>query len=79
MHPDYSNAPQNQILCIDMKSFYASIELVKRNIHPLKGYLAVIGNKKQQGSVVLAASAALKKNMELKLQIVYFKFRIEKR
>jgi DNA polymerase V len=30
-----------------MKSFYASIELVKRNIHPLKGYLAGIGDKKR--------------------------------
>lgn len=66
MQPDYSDVPHDQILCIDMKSFYASIELVKRKIHPLKGYLAVIGDKKRKGSVVLAASAALKKKYGIK-------------
>lgn len=64
--PDYSKLPNDQILCIDMKSFYASIELVKRSIHPLKGYLAVIGDKKRKGSVVLAASSALKKKYGIK-------------
>jgi len=48
MQPDYSDVPRNQILCVDMKSFYASIELVKRNIHPLKGYLAVMVIKKER-------------------------------
>ncbi|MFN2340821.1 MAG: UV damage repair protein UvrX [Halanaerobium sp.] len=66
MQPDYSDVPRDQILCVDMKSFYASIELVKRNIHPLKGYLAVIGDKKRKGSVVLAASTALKKKYGIK-------------
>ena len=66
MGPDYSDVPRNQILCVDMKSFYASIELVKRKIHPLKGYLAVIGDKKRKGSVVLASSAALKKKYGIK-------------
>lgn len=47
MQPDYSDVPADQILCVEMKSFYASIELVKRNIHPLKGYLAGIGDKKR--------------------------------
>lgn len=66
MKPDYKDAPLDQILCVDMKSFYASIELVKRKIHPLKGYLAVIGDKKRKGSVVLAASYALKKKYGIK-------------
>lgn len=66
MHPSYKDAPNNQILCVDMKSFYASIELVKRGIHPLKGYLAVIGDKNQKGSVILAASDALKSKYGIK-------------
>src|SRR6056297_3352981 len=60
MRPDYSDAQNDNILCIDMKSFYASIESVKRGIHPLKSYLAVVGDKKRSGSVVLAASSGLK-------------------
>ena len=66
MQPDYSDAPSDQILCVDMKSFYASIELVRGKIHPLKGYLAVIGDKNRKGSVVLAASSALKKKYGIK-------------
>lgn len=66
MKPDYSDVPHDQILCIDMKSFYASVELVKRGINPLKGYLAVIGDKNKKGSVVLAASSALKKKYGIK-------------
>jgi DNA polymerase V len=66
MQPDYSDAPHDNILCIDMKSFYASIESVKRGIHPLKSYLAVVGDKNRSGSVVLAASTALKKKYGIK-------------
>jgi len=66
MGPNYNDAPSDQILCVDMKSFYASIELVRRKIHPLKGYLAVIGDKNKKGSVVLAASAALKEKYGIK-------------
>lgn len=63
---DYKDAPLDKILCVDMKSFYASIELVRKKIHPLKGYLAVIGDKKRNASVVLAASTALKKKYGIK-------------
>jgi DNA polymerase V len=66
MQPDYSDAPNDNILCIDMKSFYASIESVKRGLHPLKSYLAVVGDKKRSGSVVLAASTALKEKYGIK-------------
>lgn len=66
MNPNYNDAPLDQILCVDMKSFYASIELVRRKVHPLKGYLAVIGDKNRKGSVVLAASAALKEKYGIK-------------
>ncbi|MGM0437152.1 MAG: UV damage repair protein UvrX, partial [Bacillota bacterium] len=41
---DYSSLPDKNILCIDMKSFYASIEAVDRGLDPWNIPLAVIGN-----------------------------------
>ncbi|MBM4762201.1 UV damage repair protein UvrX [Bacillus sp. B15-48] len=63
---DYSNMPQKQILCIDMKSFYASCSAVMLGLDPLECYLAVVGNKERSGSVVLAASPRLKKEFGIK-------------
>ena len=31
---DYNNLPDKNILCINMKSFYASIEAVERGLDP---------------------------------------------
>ena len=33
---DYSREPKSDIAFVDMKSFYASVECVKRGLHPLK-------------------------------------------
>lgn len=63
---DYSKYPQNNILCVDMKSFYASVEIVQRGFNPLTTHLAVVGDLKRSGSVVLAASSALKKKYGIK-------------
>lgn len=63
---DYSNMPQNQILCVDMKSFYASCSAVMLGLDPLDCYLAVVGNTDRSGSVVLAASPRLKKEFGIK-------------
>lgn len=63
---DYSTLPQNKILCVDMKSFYASCSAVMNGLKPLDCYLAVAGNKERQGSVVLAASPRLKKEFGIK-------------
>jgi DNA polymerase V len=63
---DYSTVPQNKILCVDMKSFYASCSAVMLGLDPLNCYLAVVGNKERQGSVVLAASPRLKKEFGIK-------------
>jgi DNA polymerase V len=63
---DYSMLPQNKILCVDMKSFYASCSAVMYGLDPLNCYLAVAGNKDRQGSVVLAASPRLKKEFGIK-------------
>jgi len=63
---DYSNMPQNQILCVDMKSFYASCSAIMLGFDPLECYLAVVGNTDRSGSVVLAASPRLKKEFGIK-------------
>ncbi len=57
---DYSLYPRNDILCIDMRSFYASVEAVKLGLDPMKVLLAVVGDTSRPGSIVLAASPALK-------------------
>lgn len=58
--------PKQQILCVDMKSFYASCSAVINGLDPLECYLAVVGNKERQGSIVLAASPRLKKEFGIK-------------
>lgn len=57
---DYSNYPRHDVLCIDMRSFYASVEAVKRGLDPLETMLAVVGDVNRSGSIVLAATPALK-------------------
>ncbi|MGG3805348.1 DNA polymerase IV [Metabacillus fastidiosus] len=64
---DYSQLTTNRsILCIDMKSFYASCSAVKMGLDPMTCYLAVVGDITRQGSVVLAASPALKQKYNIK-------------
>lgn len=57
---DYSTYPRHDVLCIDMRSFYASVEAVKLGLDPMKTMLAVVGDPSRSGSIVLAASPALK-------------------
>lgn len=57
---DYSVYPKNDILCIDMRSFYASVEATKLMLDPMTTMLAVVGDFNRPGSIVLAASPALK-------------------
>ncbi|NRD80659.1 UV damage repair protein UvrX [Bacillus sp. BRMEA1] len=63
---DYSTLPQNKILCVDMKSFYASCSAVMLGLDPLNCYIAIVGDKERQGSIVLAASPRLKKEFGIK-------------
>ncbi|MFL0475850.1 damage repair protein, partial [Priestia sp. 179-F W1.4 NHS] len=53
--------PSRVIICIDMKAFFASVSSVIRGLDSLKTRLAVVGDIKQSGSVVLAATPLLKK------------------
>src|SRR5690606_38881049 len=57
---DYRTLPKHQVLCLDMKSFFASCECVRRGFDPEKTYLAVVGDLQRSGSVVLAATPLLK-------------------
>nr|WP_211272837.1 Y-family DNA polymerase [Domibacillus antri] len=66
MQIDYTKMPKRDILCIDVKSFFASVEAVRRKIHPLSAYIVVISNKNRPGSVVLASSPKVKKEFGIK-------------
>jgi DNA polymerase V len=66
MEIDYQKLPNNQILCVDMKSFFASVEAVDRGWDPLKVCLAVVGDQSRPGAVVLAASSSLKRKYNIK-------------
>lgn len=58
---DYSLEKSEDILCLDAKSFYASVECVSRNLHPLDTMLVVMSNAENAGGLVLAASPKAKK------------------
>lgn len=63
---DYSRLPHQHILCVDIKSFYASCSAVMHGLDPLECYLVVVGDKEREGSVVLAASPRMKKEFGIK-------------
>ena len=62
---DYSQYPRNDVLCVDMRSFYASVEAVRLGLDPNSTLLAVVGDLSRPGSIVLATSPALKKKYHL--------------
>src|SRR5699024_11450195 len=57
---DYYLCQNRDILCVDLKSFYASVSCILNGMDPMHTKLAVVGNTKRQGSVVLAATPLLK-------------------
>lgn len=73
---DYSKEKSDDIFCIDVKSFYASVECVERGLHPLRALLVVMSNADKPGGIVLAASPKAKevlgiKNVTRKWEIPY--------
>ncbi|WP_100400631.1 Y-family DNA polymerase [Bacillus sp. FJAT-44742] len=62
----YSQIKRKTILCIDMKSFYASCSAIDLGHDPLTCCLAVVADTKRSGSVVLAATPAMKKKFGIK-------------
>lgn len=57
---DYSLEPQSDIAFIDMKSFYASVECVERNLHPLETSLCVMSRADNSAGLILASSPKFK-------------------
>lgn len=63
---DYQKEPSRDILCIDCKSFYASVECVELGLNPLEAKLVVMSypsnSWEERGSgLILASSPAAKK------------------
>lgn len=57
---NYYICPQRDVLCVDLKSFFASVSCILKGLDPLTTKLAVVGDTKSTGSVVLAATPPLK-------------------
>lgn len=67
---DYTKEPSRDILCIDCKSFYSSVECVERGLNPLKTKLVVMSYpsddpSKRGSGLILASSPAAKKAYEI--------------
>lgn len=57
---DYGQCTSRWIICVDLKSFFASVSCLSKGLNPMKTKLAVVADTKRQGSVVLAATPPLK-------------------
>ena len=57
----YMEENQKVYLCIDLKSFYASVECVERGLDPFKVNLVVADPDRGGGAITLAATPAIKK------------------
>ena len=51
---------QRQYFCIDLKSFYASVECVQRGLDPMTAKLVVADPDRSKNTICLAVSPALK-------------------
>ena len=54
-------AQRKQYVCIDLKSFYASVECVERGLNPMTAYLVVADKSRTEKTICLAVSPSLKK------------------
>lgn len=57
---DYTKEPESDIAFIDMKSFYASVECVKRGLHPLTTSLCVMSRSDNAKGLILSSSPMFK-------------------
>ncbi|EPC77855.1 ImpB/MucB/SamB family protein [Lacticaseibacillus paracasei subsp. paracasei Lpp221] len=72
---DPTRLPVHDIMCIDCKSFYASVEAIRRGIHPLAADIAVLSKGDSPGGLVLAASPNCKKHYHVGLSTRRFQLR----
>ncbi len=61
-----NHLPERTVICLDMRSFYASCAAALEGLDVMETPIAIIGNKKRKGGVVLAASPPLKKRFGIK-------------
>ncbi len=71
----YEKEPSRDILCIDCKSFYASVECVEKDLDPLTTKLVVMSypsdSTETRGSgLILASSPAAKKRTASPISVV---------
>ncbi|MGX7234304.1 Y-family DNA polymerase [Enterococcus italicus] len=66
MNFKYELEPTGDYAFIDMKSFYASCELVARGLHPLKHLLIVMSTTDNTSGLILASSPMAKKKLGIK-------------
>lgn len=62
----YENVTQRSMICVDMRSFYASCIASIENLNVMEVPIAIVGNFQQKGSVVLAASPPMKKRFNIR-------------
>ena len=58
--------PQEDVFCIDCKSFFASVESLKRCLHPLESRLCVVSRDDNRSGLVLASSMSMKHHYGIK-------------
>lgn len=62
-------------MCIDLKTFYASVECVERGMDPFKTNLVVADPTRENGALCLAITPKMK-SQGIKKDVVYLKFPI---
>lgn len=60
---NYAKEPRRDVFCIDVKSFFASVECVQRGWDPLTKMLVVMSYAENAGGLVLASSPEAKKQL----------------
>lgn len=53
---DCSREPKSDIAFVDMRSFYASVECVERELHPLRTSLCIISRADNSNGLILVSS-----------------------
>jgi DNA polymerase V len=63
---NYSKLPLRYVICVDVKSFFASVEAVRRGIDPMEAFIVVLSGLDRPGGIVLASSPMIKKVFGIK-------------
>ncbi len=60
MRDEHTETREEAYLCIDLKSFFASVECVERGLDPMSTMLAVADSERGDGTICLAVTPAMK-------------------